>query len=131
MMLEERIQKELDLLRTRYDVAFSEEGRWGRISAYPLPPGWNRSSTDVVFQIPVGYPGTPAYGIYVPVGIAFNGQTPESYQEPAPSQPPFGEQWGIFSWQPDGEWRATADIVSGSNLMNWVIGFAARFREGR
>jgi hypothetical protein len=130
-MLEERIQKELELLQTRYNVDFNEDGRWARIKSYPLLPGWNRSTTDVAFQILVGYPGTPPYGIYVPVGIAFNGQPPNNYQEPAPTQPPFGGTWGIFSWQPDGQWRATADIISGSNLMNWVMGFAGRFGEGQ
>ena len=129
-MLEERIQKELELLRTRYNVDFVEEGRWARIASYPLPPGWNRPVTDVAFQVLVGYPGTPPYGIYVPVGIAFNGQSPNNYQEPAPTQPPFGGAWGIFSWQPEGQWRATTDIISGSHLMNWVIGFAGRFGEG-
>lgn len=129
-MLEERIQKELELLRARYNVEFVEEGRWARIASYPLPPGWNRPATAVAFQIPVGYPGTPPYGIYVPVGIAFNSQPPNNYKEPAPTQPPFGGTWGIFSWQPDGQWQATADIISGSHLLNWVIGFAGRFGEG-
>lgn len=130
-MLEERIQKELELLRTRYEVEFVEEGHWARIDSYPLPHGWNRKTTDVAFQIPVGYPGTPPYGIYVLAGIAFNAQPPDNFKEPAPTQPPFEETWGIFSWQPDEQWWATADIISGSNLMNWVIGFAARFKEGR
>ncbi len=129
--MEERIQRELELLRTRYSVEFVEEGRWARIASYPFPPGWNHQATDVAFQIPVGYPGTPPYGIYVVAGIAFNGQPPDNYREPAPTQPPFGGSWGIFSWQPEEPWRATADIISGSNLMNWVMGFAARFREGR
>jgi len=130
-MLEERIQKELEILQTRYPVEFDEEGRWARIASYPLPPGWNRPATDVAFQVPVAYPGTPPYGIYVPVGLAFNGQPPVNYQEPAPTQPSFGGTWGIFSWQPEEPWRATGDIISGSNLMNWVIGFAGRFREGQ
>lgn len=130
-MLDERIQKELELLRTRYDVAFVEEGRWVRIASYPLPPGWDRAATDVAFQIPVGYPGTQPYGIYVLVGISFNSNKPNNYEEPAPTQPSFEGTWGIFSWQPDEPWHATADIISGSNLMNWVIGFAIRFKEGQ
>ncbi len=130
-MLEERIQKELELLRTRYPVEFVEEGRWACIASYPLSPGWNRSATDAAFQVPVGYPGTPPYGIYVPAGITFNGQPPGNYQEPAPTQPSFEGKWGIFSWQPEQQWLATADIISGSNLMNWVMGFAARFKEGQ
>ncbi len=85
----------------------------------------------MAFPIPVGYPGTPPYGIYVPAGILFNSMRPKDYTEPAPSQPPFGGTWGIFSWTlGDGQWRPAADAASGPNLVNWVLGFGVRFREG-
>ena len=131
--MEERIEKELELLRQRYpDLEYKEEGRWVRIPSYPLREGWNRSSTEVVFQIPVGYPGTPPYGIYAPSARLFNKTRPDDYSEAATTQPPFPGTWGIFSWQPaDGQWRATTDLVTGSNLFNWVTGFADRFREGK
>lgn len=131
--MQERIDAELVLLRGRYpDLGYQPEGRWVKIAQYPLPAGWSGGDTDVAFQIPVGFPGTPPYGIYVPVGITFGGARPDNYNEPAPSQPPFGGSWGIFSWTPDAEsWRATADPTTGSNLLNWVIGFAQRFREGK
>jgi len=130
--MEERIKKELELLRKRYpDLAYKEEGGWIRIPLYPLPEGWNRPSTDVAFQIPVAFPGTPPYGIYVPLGILFHEARPNNYAEPASTQPPFPGPWGIFSWTPrDGQWRPTADPIAGSNLLNWVMGFADRFREG-
>ena len=131
--MEERIEKELALFRQRYaDLEYKEEGRWVRIPSYPLPEGWNQSSTEVVFQIPIGFPGTPPYGIYAPAGLLFKGDRPNNYTEPAPTGPPFPGTWGIFSWTPDdGQWRPTADVVSGSNLLNWVMGFADRFREGK
>jgi hypothetical protein len=57
---------------------------------------------------------------------------PANYTEPAGNQPPFAGQWGVFSWAHiEGEWRATTDPVNGSNLSNWVSGFADRFREGK
>lgn len=131
--MEERIRKELELLRARHpDLEYVEEGRWIRIPAYLLSGGWNRASTDVVFQIPTGYPGTPPYGMYTPAGLLFNGSRPDSYKESSPNPPPFSGQWGFFSWAPaNGQWRATADLVTGSNLFNWVMGFADRFREGK
>lgn len=130
--MHERIQQELRLLRQRWpDLEYREEGNWARIPSYALPNGWNREVTEVAFAIPVGYPGTPPYGIYVPSGILFGGARPKDYTEPAPAQPPFGGTWGIFSWAPgDGQWRPAAEPVSGSNLVNWVLGFAVRFREG-
>ena len=96
--MEERIERELALLRQRYGgLEYKEEGRWVRIPSYPLPEGWNRSSTEVVFQILIGYPGTPPYGIYTPAGLLFNKEPPNSYTEPASTQPPFPGTWGIFS----------------------------------
>ncbi|HXG06097.1 MAG TPA: hypothetical protein VNI77_02085 [Nitrososphaera sp.] len=87
----------------------------------------------MAFQIPLaGYPGVPPYGIYAPAGLTFKGVLPDNYTEPASAQPPFGGTWGVFSWTPeDGQWRATADLVTGSNLLNWVLSFADRFREGK
>ena len=132
MNLEDRIEEELTLLRRRYpDLEYQEAGRWVRLPEYRLPDGWNHAATDVAFQILVSYPGTPPYGIYVLAGLTFNGSGPSNYTEPAATQPPFGGSWGVFSWTvADGQWRPTADARSGSNLLNWAIGFADRFREG-
>ena len=128
----ERIEQELALLRQRYpDLEYHAEGQWVRLPAYPLPSGWNRPSTPVTFQIPVGYPGTPPYGFYVPAGLTFEGAVPNDYREPAPSQPPFGGTSGIFSWTQDEGWRVTTDLTSSFTLINWVMGFAQRFRQGK
>jgi hypothetical protein len=130
--LQERISEELELIRWKFpDVDYQEDGQWVCIPSFPLSSGWNRPSTEVAFQIPVGYPGTPPYGIYVPVGLQFNGVKPNNYTEPAGNHPPFPGSWGVFSWKPlDGQWRPTVDLRKGSNLLNWVMGFADRFAEG-
>jgi hypothetical protein len=130
--LQERINEELTLIRWRFpDADYHEDGQWVRIPSYTLSGGWNRSSTEVAFQIPVGYPGTPPYGIYVPVGLQLNGAKPNNYTEPAENHPPFPGTWGVFSWRPlDEHWRATSDLRKGPNLLNWVMGFADRFTEG-
>ena len=131
--MEERIERELRLLRTRFqDLEYVAQGQWVRIPGYPLPEGWSGTATEVAFQIPIGFPGTPPYGIYTPAGLTFREHRPDNYSEPAGTQPPFGGTWGIFSWAPaEGAWRATADPATGSNLLNWVVGFANRFREGK
>lgn len=132
-MMQERIEAELALLRSRYpDLEYRPEGRWVKIQQYPLPTMWSVSETTVAFQIPEGFPGVPPYGFYVPVGLTCGGASPDSYAEPAPTQPPFGGAWGFFSWSPEGgQWRATVTLTTGYNLLNWVIGFAQRFREGK
>jgi len=130
--MQERIEQEISLLKTRFsDLEYRPDGQWTRILKYPLPSGWNLSSTQLAFPIPIEYPGGPPYGIYVPAGIRFGGQMPNNYTEQAPTQPPFGGAWGVFSWTTqDGSWHATADLTKGSNLLNWVLGFQRRFEEG-
>jgi len=127
-----RIDDELARLRNRYaNLRHEPNGQWVLIDDYPLPEGWSRPRTPLAFQIPVGYPGTPPYGFYVPSGLLFKSQRPNNYTDPAPTQPPFGGAWGIFSWSPgDGAWQPTADIDTGPNLLNWVLGFSERLREG-
>ena len=130
--MQERIKAELALIQQALpDVDYRDEDRWVRVPSYPLPKGWNRTATDVAFQVGEGYPGTPPYGFYVPSGIQFHGVNPDDYTEPAANQPPFGGTWGFFSWAPvDGLWQSTADAHRGSNLLHWVRGFADRFKEG-
>jgi hypothetical protein len=128
--MQERIQEELALLRKSYpDTEYVPDGQWVRIRKYPLATGWNSENTEVVFQIPAGYPGAHPYGIYVPAGLLYQGARPQNYTEPAQTKPPFQGTWGIFSWQP-ANWSPSAKIVSGSNLWSWVRGFSARFKEG-
>jgi hypothetical protein len=130
--LSDRIDEELALLRTRYpNLEYKSAGQWVRIPAYALPAGWAPASTDIAFTIPTGFPGTPPYGIYVPSGIRYKDATPQNYTEPAASAPPFPGGWGMFSWAPDdGAWRPTSSPRTGPNLLNYVQGFAVRFREG-
>jgi hypothetical protein len=128
-----RIEEELALLRSRFrDVEHVAAGQWVRVREYRvLHPGWTPGVTDVSFQIPMGYPGTQPYGIYVPTGMRYLGNLPANYQEPAGNQPPFEGSWGVFSWAPgDRQWRPTTNLVTGTNLLNFVLGFNDRFREG-
>ena len=128
--MQDRIEQELAVLRKRYPgLEYRQDGQWVRIPSYPLPSGWNRADTDVAFQIPVGYPGTPPYGFCAPEGLLFNGQTPDNCTSADPI-PPFGGAWTRFSWQPE-SWQSRATVTAGSNLLNWVLGFSVRLREGK
>ena len=128
--MQDRIDQEVVLLRQRWHgLEYRQDGHWIRIPEYPLPAGWNRSETAVAFRIPVGHPGTPPYGICTPEGLLFNGQPPDNCTSANPI-PPFGGAWMHFSWQPD-DWGPAAEVTAGSNLLNWVVGFAERFRQGK
>ena len=131
--MDKRITEEIELLKKYYkNTSYKEEGQWVAIKDYPLPAGfpWNRAITDICFQIPVPYPGSPPYGFYVPAGILYKGSRPGSYTEPANSSPPFQGTWGFFSWAKDNSWFATDSVSSGSNLLTFVWTFTDRFSEG-
>lgn len=125
------LDDELLLIRSRFPDA-SRDGQWFHIPAYPVRcAGWNRTVTPVAFRAQIGHPTTPPYGIYVPVGMRHGDVPPQNYQEPVQERPPFGGDWGLFSWAPeDGQWRPGATPGSGANLLNFVLGFSARFQQG-
>jgi hypothetical protein len=127
--MEARIQKELELLRSLWpNLEYKPDCRWVKIPDYCLPEGWSLQRTDVAFQIPIGYPGTPPYGICVLAGLSIGGLRANNYTEPA--SVPFSGVWGMLSWSAQ-SWYPTADLVTGSNLRGWVLTFADRFREGQ
>ena len=128
LLIEERMGAELALLQTQYP-SVEYRDRWIRVPAYPLPEGWSSAETSLAIFIRDGFPGTGPYGLHVPAGIRFLGAMPKNYVEPAKNQPPFGGNWGVFSWEA-ANWRATADLKSGHNLLNWILGASTRFREG-
>lgn len=129
--MEERVSQELGLLEGHYaEVNYEADGRWVLVSPVDTTPGWSRESIPVAFQIPPGYPGTPPYGFFVPAGLVFNGQEPRNFKASPPKKPPFDGQWSMFSWAHDNSWRAAADLVAGTNLLNWVRSFRDRFKEG-
>ena len=128
--MDARIEQELGLLRCRWaELRYEAGGRWVLLPAYSLPAGWNRTSTDIVFQIQANHPGAAPYGFYTPTGLLHGGHALSNYQAPAPTQPPFGGQWGIFSWSPE-DWQPHADIRAGSNLFTWAQSFSQRFLQG-
>jgi hypothetical protein len=126
--MEERILLELPLLRSVFP-GVEYKDRWILVPRYSLPPEWSLPTIPIVSFIRDGYPGVGPYGIHVPSGLRCRGTTPQNYTEPASSKPPFPGEWGFFSWEA-AAWHATADPTKGHNLVNWVQGFAERFREG-
>lgn len=126
-----RLTEEIALLKKRFADLVAQDNGWVFIPRYPCPADWGRSEIPVPFLVPAGYPGTPPYAFYVPSGMRFKGAPPANCQDPASPQPPFPGQWAVLSWAPDaGAWRPGATVVSGSNLLNWVLGFSQRLRQG-
>ncbi len=128
--MKERIEDELKLLRTRFSkVEYREEGHWFLLPEYPAPAGmWTNDAPSICFQVPTGYPGQKPYAFYVRQPFALGNGAPVN-NIAASSEPPFDGEWLKFSWDmPD--WRATDDLASGYNLLNWTLSFQARLQEG-
>ena len=126
----DRIQEELQLLRQRFPgLEFWEDGRWVFLPHYTLPSGiWERDEVAVCFQIPPGYPGQKPYGFYVSPRVQLKGGG-EVKNRTDSAEPPFAGEWAKFSWDLPA-WHATADLQAGSNLLNFVLTFRARFEQG-
>lgn len=132
--MDERIDAEFELIRKYYPtLVVSNCKRWGLIDKFVLPSGipWNKEHIPICCNIPNGYPGTAPYGIYIPADLQCDNKEPQSFTKIANNKPPFEGVWGMLSWTPDTEvWKPTADILKGSNLLNFIKTFNDRFKEG-
>lgn len=126
--MNKRIREEFELLLRFYPKAVLE-GSWVLVPNYPLPPCWSRSTVHTCFQIRDPYPGRSPYGIHVGDGLRYEGKMPQNYKEPTNHNPPFPGTWSIFSWE-CAVWQPGATAESGHNLLTYVRGFTARFKEG-
>jgi len=128
--MSERIDQELTLLRRYFsDLEYREDGGWVLLPRHPLSSTlWNRAECAIAFQIPQGYPGNKPYAFYAqPVLELKSGASVD--RSTVSQEPPFGGQWLKFSWEML-EWRPTADLQSGSNLLNFVLTFKDRLEQG-
>lgn len=128
--MSDRIHDELQLLRKHFpDLEFHEEGRWVLLPLCSLPAGiWELDEAAVCFQIPPGYPGQKPYGFYVSPRVQAKGGGGVSNRTDS-AEPPFAGEWAKFSWDLPA-WQPTADLQTGSNLLNFVLTFRARFEQG-
>lgn len=127
-MLDRRLQ-EIELLRKKYGpLEHGANLEWILFKEFPLPPGWNRTTTPLLVLIPPGYPMTPPDNFYVPIGFRLaSGATPTNYSEPVSH---LGQQWGQFSVHVQKEqWNPKADILEGDNLLTFMLGVERRLRE--
>ena len=125
----ERLQQELELLRTGYpDLEYRLEGgvTWVRLPSYPVPEGWSHARVEVAFQIHT-QAGQAPYGFWVQPALRLaGGGTPSNYTATATT--PWGNYGAQFSWSPL-QWVPKADIRAGANMLNFARSFADRLRD--
>ena len=126
--MQERIAQEIALLKERYpDLEYGQNYDWIIIPDFPLPEGYNRTATKLLFLIPNTYPHTAPDCFYVETGLRLaNGNLPSNYNEEM--SVPIPGPWGYFSWHPE-IWQARDEIQKGDNLLSFIRVVNFRLRE--
>jgi hypothetical protein len=126
--MKERIVEEIQLLKAKCpNLQHGENHDWVLIPDFPLPEGWSRRETRLLFLIPSSYPHAAPDNFYVETGLRLsNGNMPSNYSEGAGV--PIGGTWGSFSWHPE-HWQASAKIQEGDNLPTFIKAVNIRLRE--
>ena len=126
--MQERLAQEIALLKAKYpNLEHGQNYDWVIISDCPLPDGYNRKTTKLLFLIPVTYPHTAPDCFYVEPGLRLsNGNMPSNYNEQMTVS--VGGSWGYFSWHPE-IWQAAAEIEKGDNLLSFIKIVNVRLRE--
>lgn len=120
----ERVRQEIDLLKQKYpQVQHGEQLNWVFIPDYPLPDGYNKENTRLLWNLPAGYPETASDDFFVDGDLRQkDGSNPPNMNiGPIASSglAPIVGNWAWFSWHPD-VWRPAANIAEGDNLLSFL-----------
>lgn len=129
MTFEERIRREVDLVRHQYGAAEFDSAHGALlIPEFPLPSGWNRSETWVLILVPPGYPTTPPDNFYTDPGLRLASGSPPS--NTSAGQRHAGRSCLMFSYHLEsGDWWPGPEPDDGHNLLTFLAGVARRFEE--
>ncbi|GAA1646520.1 hypothetical protein ACFQY4_05395 [Catellatospora bangladeshensis] len=121
--------QELELLRHCWPSLDHHAGTgWCRIPDFAIPAGWNKQAAEIAFQIPDNLPGQEPYAFLVRDGLLLaNNSTPSNYS-PNVTTPPWGGNWGQFSWNLD-PWAPGPKPGTGSSMVDFVRSITGRLRE--
>jgi hypothetical protein len=124
-----RIREELCLVRAAYGGTSTEPDEWWvRLDATDLVPGWNRRSTPILIEIPIGYPTIPPDNFLTPADLRLaDGRVPSNTMGIKTID---GSQWLAFSHHAEaGTWKAHAELSQSHTLVDYVAGVLERLRE--
>jgi len=104
----QHLAQEIEQLQTQgYDVEVHESGGLILliIKKYPLPPGYNKTTTDLLLKIPMSYPNGKLDMFWTDPDLRLqesNGQASTTVENI------LGKQWLRFSWHPQ-KWNPGVD----------------------
>lgn len=127
-MTAERTLREIELLRRTYPRVEHGAGLdWILFRSFPLPPGWDRESIDLLLLVPGGYPETPPDNFYAENGLrTASGAAPGNYEENHLEAA--GRRWARFSYHAE-RWEPHADPMLGDSLATFMLAIGQRLRE--
>jgi hypothetical protein len=126
----DRRNREIELVEARFgELDIASDYTWLVIRRYPLPPGWNKTETQILILIPPGYPQTPPDNFYTDLDLLLAGGARAEGGSDGPTYE--GRQWQQFSWHfvDTADWQPHAEIERGHNLLTFLDGVAQRLSE--
>jgi len=90
-----RLEDDLRAASRAYPLSVSEDRRWVTVHRFKLPPGYRRSTTDILMEIPRDYPCTPpgvSTHIYIDASLRFHGRKLRDVYEGV------NPGWGNWAW---------------------------------
>ena len=131
---EHRLEEEYRLIATVFPTVVRSED-WFLVpdDVRAKRHGWTPDPFPVAFHAQPEHPGQVPYGIYVASCALVGGQSPNNFSGNASNRPPFEGEWGVLSWQGDNSgtpWVPAQQIEEGANLLNYLITFEERFKDG-
>ncbi len=120
-----RLQKELDELKSDYQIEVSEEGDWINLvfAAFPLGQGFSPTTSDLLLRIPRSYPDAGPDMFWLDPSVKLStGQVPQSAES---LELCMGRNWRRFSWHRKA-WSPSID-----NTHGYLEFIRRRLRENR
>lgn len=125
--MEARVEHELKMLEEAYPGVVIHRDPSGQhileIPNFPLPPGWSKTTTTVLFRLPPAYPEGRPDCFWADVDLRLSNNDMPSNSNVQPEQQ-LSRPWLWFSWHVD-RWAPGKD-----DLVKYVGVIARRFEKG-
>lgn len=117
-----RVYEESLLLALQFGTVDYDDkaGSWVRIPYFPLPVGWDRGTTGVLFELPHGYPHVPPDGFYIDrfLRTRYGRQIGHYFENRGRFNRYADHGWGWFCIHLEsGAWHPAAEVARGDNLL--------------
>lgn len=131
-----RVLQEAMLLARHYGEAEYDDqgGKWLYLPSFPLPAGWDRPTTGLMWVLPGSYPHLPPDGFYVDRFLRTrHGKRIGHYFEERGTYNPYADRgwaWFCIHLHP-GAWRPSGNVAQGDNLFKLAVLIRAILTEAQ